>query len=49
MRSLRGTILALGAALGAVGVAGMMEMGCGDDTSGTTTDWAPIRPPMAPV
>jgi hypothetical protein len=36
MRSLRGTILALGAALGAVGVAGIVEMGCGSNSSSAT-------------
>jgi hypothetical protein len=36
MRSLRGTILALGAALGALGVAGIVEMGCGSSSSPTS-------------
>ena len=37
MRSLRGAMLALGAALGTVCLAGLMEVGCGDDTHSTPT------------
>jgi hypothetical protein len=38
MRSLRGTIVALGAALGAVAFAGLVDMGCGGDTSARPTE-----------
>ena len=37
MRSLRGTIAALGAALSAVGLLGVAEMGCGDHSSSAPT------------
>lgn len=41
MRTLRGTLLALAAALGAVGLAGLVEIGCGDDTSGSRLESVP--------
>lgn len=41
MRSLRGTIVALVAALGGVGLAGLVEIGCGDDSSSAPVKAAP--------
>jgi hypothetical protein len=41
MRSLRGTMVALGAALGALGLGGLMEIGCGSHSSSTSNSSRP--------